>query len=306
MLAGGHDPESGRAGSPGTPRAVDTSVTGPGRTIRTTVELVEGRGSDVASGIRVDGARVLITGAGSGIGLVMARTFMDAGAKVHICDLSQETLDKAKASLPGLTGSIADVGAESDVDKLFLDVAASLGGLDVLINNAGNAGPTANVEDVSLPDWNRTLDVCITGMFLSTRRAVPMLKASGHGSIVNLSSAAGRFGFAMRSPYAAAKWAVVGFTKSISMELGPFDINVNAIQPGLVAGDRQTSVIAAKAAAKGITPEQQRADLLRHVSMQRMVTQQEIADMALYLSSPVGHGVSGQAISVCADQTALI
>ena len=192
------------------------------------------------------------------------------------------------------------------MDALFGDVAATLGGLDVLINNAGNAGPTANVEDVSLPDWNRTLDVCITGMFLATRRAVPMLKASGRGSIVNLSSAAGRFGFAMRSPYAAAKWAVVGFTKSISMELGPFDINVNAIQPGLVEGDRQTSVIAAKAAAKGITPAQQRADLLRHVSMQRMVTQQEIADMALYLCSPVGHGVSGQAISVCADQTALI
>lgn len=260
----------------------------------------------MASGIRVDGARVLITGAGSGIGLVMARTFMDAGAKVHICDLSQEVLDTATATLPGLTGSIADVGVEADIDKLFQDVGASLGGLDVLINNAGNAGPTANVEDVSLPDWNRTLDVCITGMFLATRRAVPMIKASGRGSIVNLSSAAGRFGFAMRSPYAAAKWAVVGFTKSISMELGPFDINVNAIQPGLVAGDRQTSVIAAKAAAKGITPEQQRADLLRHVSMQRMVTQQEIADMALYLSSPVGHGVSGQAISVCADQTALI
>ena len=254
----------------------------------------------------MDGARVLITGAGSGIGLVMARTFMDAGAKVHICDLSQETLDKAKASLPGLTGSIADVGAESDVDKLFLDVAASLGGLDVLINNAGNAGPTANVEDVSLPDWNRTLDVCITGMFLATRRAVPMLKASGRGSIVNLSSAAGRFGFAMRSPYAAAKWAVVGFTKSISMELGPFDINVNAIQPGLVAGERQERVIAAKAAARGITPEQQRADLMRHVSMQRFVTQQEISDMALYLSSAAGHGVSGQAVSVCGDQTALI
>ncbi len=260
----------------------------------------------MASGIRVDGARVLITGAGAGIGLVMARTFMDAGARVHVCDLDRAVLDKATASLPGLTGSSADVGVEADVDALFSDVAGTLGGLDVLINNAGNAGPTANVEDISLADWNRTLDVCITGMFLCTRRAVPMLKASGRGSIVNLSSAAGRFGFAMRSPYAAAKWAVVGFTKSISMELGPFDINVNAIQPGVVAGDRQERVIAAKAAARGITPDEQRADLLRHVSMQRMVTPQEIADMALYLCSEAGHGVSGQAISVCADQTALI
>ena len=260
----------------------------------------------MTSGLRVDGKRVLITGAGAGIGLVMARTFMEAGARVHMCDLSREVLDAALASLPGLTGSIADVGNEADVDALFKDVEANLGGLDVLVNNAGNAGPTANVEDISLADWNRTLDVCITGMFLCTRRAVPMLKASGSGSIVNLSSAAGRFGFAMRTPYAAAKWAVVGFTKSASIELGPFDINVNAIQPGLVAGERQERVIAAKAAARGITPEEQRADLLRHVSMQRFVTQQEISDMALYLSSVAGHGVSGQAISVCGDQTALI
>lgn len=260
----------------------------------------------MASGLRVDGKRVLITGAGAGIGIVMARTFMEAGARVHICDLSREVLDAALAANPGLTGSIADVGSEADVDALFKDVEANLGGLDVLVNNAGNAGPTANVEDISLADWNRTLDVCITGMFLCTRRAVPMLKAAGSGSIVNLSSAAGRFGFAMRTPYAAAKWAVVGFTKSASIELGPFDINVNAIQPGLVAGERQERVIAAKAAARGITPEEQRADLLRHVSMQRFVTQQEISDMALYLSSVAGHGVSGQAISVCGDQTALI
>ncbi|MFN8619857.1 MAG: SDR family oxidoreductase [Chloroflexota bacterium] len=260
----------------------------------------------MASGIRVDGKRVLITGAGAGIGLVMARTFLEAGARVHISDVDRGVLDKTLAATPGLTGSVGDVASEADVDALFRDVEASLGGLDVLINNAGNAGPTANVEDVSLPDWNRTLDVCITGMFLCTRRAVPMLKAAGSGSIVNLSSAAGKYGFRMRSPYAAAKWAVVGFTKSISIELGPFDINVNAIQPGLVAGERQERVIAAKAAARGITPEQQRAELMSHVSMRRFVTQQEISDMALYLSSVAGHGVSGQAISVCADQTALI
>lgn len=260
----------------------------------------------MASGIRIDGARVVITGAGSGIGLVTARTFLDAGAKVHVCDRDADVLAGALIATPGLTGTVADVASEADVDRLFTDAASTLGGMDVLINNAGNAGPTANVEDIDLPDWTRTLDVCITGMFLATRRAVPMLKAAGRGSIVNLSSAAGRFGFAMRSPYAAAKWAVVGFTKSISMELGPFDINVNAIQPGLVEGERQDRVIAAKAAARGIPPEQQRAELMRHVSMQRMVTQQEIADMTLYLCSPAGHGVSGQAISVCADQTALI
>jgi NAD(P)-dependent dehydrogenase (short-subunit alcohol dehydrogenase family) len=256
--------------------------------------------------MRVDGARVLITGGAAGIGLVMARTFQEAGARVHVCDVDPAAIDRAVAGLPGLSGSLADVASEADVDRLFREVEATLGGLDVLVNNAGIAGPTAPVEDVAPADWQRCLDVDITGMFLCTRRAVPLLKAAARGSIVNMSSAAGRFGFAMRTPYAAAKWAVVGFTRSLSIELGPFDINVNAIAPGLVAGERQERVIAAKAAARGIDREQQRAELLQHVSMRRFVSPQEIADMALYLASPIGHGVSGQAISVCADQTALI
>lgn len=256
--------------------------------------------------IRIDGKRVLITGAASGIGLVMAKTFMDAGARVHVCDVDQGAIDRALASLPGLSASKTDVSSEGDVEKLFADVKRELGGLDCLINNAGSAGPTAAVEDVQLEDWDRCMAVCMTSQFLCTREAVPMLKEAGRGSIVNISSAAGRYGFAMRTPYAAAKFAVIGFTKSISIELGKHDINVNAIQPGLVAGDRQERVIAAKAAARGIDPEQQRAELLRHVSMGRFVTPQEISNMALYLCSEEGHGVSGQAISVCGDQTALI
>lgn len=256
--------------------------------------------------IRVDGKRVLITGAAAGIGLVMARTFIAAGARVHVCDIDEGAIAAAVASTPGLTASRADVSSEGDVERLFADVRTQLGGLDCLINNAGSAGPTAPVEDVRLEDWDRCMAICMTSQFLCTREAVPMLKEAGRGSIVNISSAAGRYGFAMRTPYAAAKFAVIGFTKSVSIELGRFDINVNAIQPGLVAGDRQERVIAAKAAARGIDPEQQRAELLRHVSMGRFVTPKEISDMALYLCSDEGHGVSGQAISVCGDQTALI
>jgi NAD(P)-dependent dehydrogenase (short-subunit alcohol dehydrogenase family) len=256
--------------------------------------------------VAMDGARVLITAGAAGIGRVMAETFLAARARVHVCDVDPGRIARATSELPGLSATLADVAVEADVDRLFADIEATLGGLDVLINNAGIAGPTAPVEQVALADWQRTLDVDITGMFLCTRRAVPLLKASGRGSIVCMSSAAGRLGFGLRTPYAAAKWAVVGFAKSLSIELGPFDINVNAIQPGLVAGPRQEQVIAAKAAARGITAQQQQAELLRHVSMGRFVTAQEIADMAIYLCSSAGHGVSGQAISVCADQTALI
>jgi NAD(P)-dependent dehydrogenase (short-subunit alcohol dehydrogenase family) len=256
--------------------------------------------------LAIEGARALITGGASGIGRTMAETFLRAGARVHVGDLDRGALELARGELPGLGGSIVDVSVPEDAVRLVTDATAAMGGLDVLVNNAGIPGPTAAVEDVEPADWQRVLDVDITGMFLVTRMAVPHLKAAGRGSIVNMSSVAGRFGFAMRSPYAAAKWAVVGFTRSIAIELGPFDINVNCIQPGAVAGRLQEQVLADLAAARGISLEQAREDRLRHVSLGRFVTQQEVADMALYLCSPMGHAVSGQAISVCGDQHALV
>jgi NAD(P)-dependent dehydrogenase (short-subunit alcohol dehydrogenase family) len=186
------------------------------------------------------------------------------------------------------------------VAELFSDVENYLGGLDVLVNNAGIAGPTGKVEELSIEDWRRCIDVDLNGMFYCTRLAVPMLKASGGGSIINLSSAAGRLGFPFRTPYAAAKWGVVGFTKSLSMEVGTDNIRVNAIQPGVVEGERIDRVIEAKAKAIGISVEEQRKISLERVSMHTMVSPQDIANMALYLASDLGKHVTGQAISVCA------
>jgi len=170
----------------------------------------------------------------------------------------------------------------------------------VLVNNAGIAGPTGKVEDISVEDWRRCIDIDLNGMFYCTRLAMPMLKAAGGGSIINLSSAAGRLGFPFRTPYAAAKWAVVGFSKSLSMEVGTDNIRVNAIQPGVVEGDRINRVIDAKAKALGISFEEQRERSLDKVSMRSMVSPQDIANMALYLASDLGKHVTGQAISVCA------
>src|SRR5690606_36361061 len=130
---------------------------------------------------------------------------------------------------------------------LFEAAAGSLGGLDVLVNNAGVAGPTLPVEKISDEDWRRTQAVNLDGQFFCVRRAVPLLREAGGGSIVNLSSAAGRFGFPLRTPYSASKWAVVGFSRSLAMELGPDGIRVNALCPGAVQGERIDRVIAAKA-----------------------------------------------------------
>ena len=249
--------------------------------------------------LSMQGKRVLITAGAGGIGRVMAQTFVEAGAKVHICDVVQAAIDETAQSL-GVSATLCDVSDLGQVDRMFADVRTHLGGLDVMVNNAGIAGPTGKVEEISIADWQRCIEIDLNGMFYCTRLAVPMLKAAGGGSIVNLSSAAGRLGFPYRTPYAAAKWAVVGFTKSLSMEVGTDNIRVNAIQPGVVEGERIDRVIAAKAQAVGISFEEQKKISLERVSMRSMVSPQDIANMALFLASDAGAHVTGQAISVCA------
>jgi NAD(P)-dependent dehydrogenase (short-subunit alcohol dehydrogenase family) len=250
--------------------------------------------------ISAQGKRVLITAGAAGIGRAMTDVFTKAGARVHICDVAQASIDEALKAFPGTTATLADVSSTKDVERLFADVRRHLGGLDCLINNAGIAGPTGRVEELSIEEWERCIDIDVNGMFFCTRLAMPMIKAAGGGSIINLSSAAGRLPFPFRTPYSAAKWGVVGYTKSLSVEAGPDNVRVNAIQPGVVEGDRINRVIDAKARATGISFEEQKAISLQGVSMHRMVSPYDIANMALYLASDVGRNITGQAISVCA------
>ena len=250
--------------------------------------------------ISVKGQRVLITAGAAGIGRAMTDVFHKAGARVHICDVAQGAIGETKKAFPGVTATLADVSKLKDVDQLFADVKQHLGGLDCLINNAGIAGPTGKVEDIPVEEWERCIDVDMNGMFYCTRLAMPLIKAAGGGSIINLSSAAGRLAFPFRTPYSAAKWGVVGYTKSLSMEVGPDNVRVNAIQPGVVEGERIDRVIAAKARAVGISFEEQKKISLERVSMHRMVSPYDIANMALYLASDTGRNITGQAISVCA------
>ena len=245
--------------------------------------------------------RVVVTAGAQGIGLAITGAFVAAGAQVHICDINDEFLAAAKAKFPGVSQSRTDVSNEAEVDAMFAALSARWGGLDVLVNNAGIAGPTAHVEDTDLQAWNDTIAVNLTGPFLCTRRAVPLLKAAGGGSIVNLSSIAGRLGFPLRTPYSASKYGVIGLTETWAMELGPSKIRVNAILPGIVAGDRQERVIAAKAASYGITHEAMRQRLLDKVSTRSMVAAQDIANQIVFICSPAGAAISGQSLSVCGN-----
>jgi len=249
------------------------------------------------------GLRVLVTAGAAGIGRAIAQTFVDNGARVHVCDVDERAL----SGLPEkITRTRADVANLTEVNRLFEDVARHLGGLDVLVNNAGIAGPTAKVEDIKPEDWDRCIAVDLNGMFYCTRQAMPLIKASGGGSIVNLSSAAGRHGFPQRSPYAAAKWGVVGFTKSLAVEAGPDKVRVNAILPGIVEGERIERVIAAKASAHGLSHEAFREKFLETTSLHSTVTQQDIANMVLFLCSDAGKHITGQPIAVDADVRYLV
>ncbi|MDB5822063.1 MAG: short-chain dehydrogenase/reductase [Herminiimonas sp.] len=251
--------------------------------------------------IGMQGKRVVVTAGAQGIGLAITEAFVAAGAEVHICDINDNFLADARKRFPGVSQSRTDVADAAQVDAMFADLAARWGALDVLVNNAGIAGPTARVEATELAEWERTIAVNLTGPFLCTRRAVPLLKAAGGGSIVNLSSAAGRLGFPLRSPYSASKFGVIGLTQTWAMELGPDHIRVNAILPGIVAGERQERVIAAKAASYGIAHEQMRQQLLAKVSLRTMVTAQDIANQILFICSPAGANISGQSLSVCGN-----
>ncbi len=251
--------------------------------------------------VDMTGHRVLVTAGGSGIGRTIAAAFRDRGARVLICDVSADALDEAKTVLHDVPAERIDVSDARAVAGMFQSVARSLGGLDVLVNNAGIAGPTARVEDVTPEALEQTLSVNVSGQFHCARHAVPLLKAAGGGSIINLSSIAGRLGFPMRSPYAASKWAVIGFTKSLAIELGETGIRVNAILPGHVNSERFRRVVKAKAEAVGVGFDEMRREYLDVVSLRRNVEADDIANMALYLASPFGASITGQAISVCGD-----
>jgi NAD(P)-dependent dehydrogenase (short-subunit alcohol dehydrogenase family) len=244
------------------------------------------------------GARVIVTAGGSGIGRVIARRFADADASVFTCDVDDGLVEALRSSDPGIGATVADVADAASVDRFFAEALAHLGGLDVLVNNAGVGGPVACVEEVTPEDWRRTLDVNLTGTFLCTRRAVPALKAQGAGCVVNISSHYGLLGGPARSPYVASKWAVIGFTKTLAMELGPFGIRANAICPGGVEGERLERVIQAESAEKGLTCEQLREAWVRGCSLRTFVTADDVAAAIMFLCSREGRYISGQALGV--------
>ena len=240
----------------------------------------------------------LITAGASGIGCAIAQRFLQNGYKVHVCDIDQVAMDRFLEENPAATATLADVANPGQVDSLFAELEEHYGRLDILVNNAGIAGPTARVEDIDPVDWDRTIAVGLNGAFYVTRRAIPLLKQAGGGSVINMASSAAFFGCPLRSPYVAAKWAMIGFTKTLAMELGPLGIRVNAICPGSVSGPRIEGVIERDAKQRGITTQEVRDSWTRQTSLRSFVSADAVAATVAFLVSPDGAMISGQALGV--------
>lgn len=242
--------------------------------------------------------RVIVTAGGSGIGRAIAERFLTTGAQVHICDIAPEPLAETLDTLDGLRGSVADVSVATDVERLVADAASWMGGVDVLVNNAGIGGPRAALEDISYEDWDRTVSVNLNGMFYCIKNVAPLMKAQNSGCIVNISTASAKVALPMRSPYVASKAGVLGLTHTVAREYGPFGIRCNAILPGLIDNERGRNILANQAKDKGVSFEDAEQDFLQFVSLRTWIDPTEVGDLAVFLASPAGRHISGQNIGM--------
>ena len=248
------------------------------------------------------GQTVIVTGAGYGIGRAIARAFGREGANVVLAARSRDKLaavaDELRAMGTDPSFEVTDVTSEASVESAIAHTLSRYGAIDVLVNNAGIAGPTKLARDVSADEWNETVGVNLTGAFYCAKHVAAAMMARKRGCIVNIASVAGRMAYQLRSPYAASKWGLIGFSHSLAAELAPHGIRVNAVLPGATAGERMERVIATRAEREGKSNDETRAGYLKDVPMGRMITEAEVAEAVLFLASDAASGLTGQAIAV--------
>ena len=245
--------------------------------------------------------KIIISAGASGIGWATAKICLSRGAFVYICDLDLKSLNKIrKHSLNNkrLFSYNCDASNEEEVSNFFNQIKKKTKKIDALINNVGVAGPTGSLEKLNSEDWENTLHTDVNSHFYFTKRAIPLIKKSKNGSIINISSTAGILGFPLRSPYAASKWAIIGITKTLAMELGKFNIRVNAVCPGTIKGDRMKRVIRDKAKFTKISRKSIEKDFISMSSMKQWILEDDIGKMCAFLISDDSSKVSGQVISV--------
>jgi len=245
--------------------------------------------------------KIIISAGASGIGWSTAKLLLSRGATVYICDIDKKFINKTKKhplNNKKLFSYECDASNENQVSIFFKQIFKKTKKIDALINNVGIAGPTGTIEKLKSKDWEQTLKINVISHFYFSRLAIPMLKKNKSGTIINFSSSAGIFGFPLRSPYAASKWAVVGITKTMAMELGKFNIRVNAICPGTIKGDRMRRVIRDKAKFLKVSKKLVEKEFVSMTSLNNWIYEEDIGKMSCFLISDDAARISGQIIAV--------
>jgi len=256
--------------------------------------------------LSLNNKKIIISAGASGIGWSTAKVCLSRGAIVYICDIDTKSLKKVQkhpSNKKKLFAYECDASDEYEVSDFFNLVSKKTKKIDALINNVGVAGPTGNIEKLSSDDWEQTLKINVISHFYFTKLAIPMLKKNKGGSIINISSGAGIMGFPFRSPYAASKWAVIGVTKTLAMELGKYKIRVNAICPGTIKGERMARVISDKAKFLKVSKKLIEKDFVSMASMNCWIYEEDIGKMCSFLISSDAERISGQAIPVDGNAT---
>lgn len=249
----------------------------------------------------LEGETILVTGGGSSVGRAIAERCLAAGAKVHICDINGDAVQATLEDNPGLRGTTGSVGTPDDVDRIICEATEWMGPLSVLVNVVGIAGPKAAIEDISLDDWRESMTINLDGMFLCIQKVVPAMKEQRKGAIINFSSGSTRTGLPLRTPYVVSKYAVEGLTKNLARELGPHNIRVNAILPGMIENEHMRIILERNAAEEGVSAEEIKSRYLQYISMRSGIAPDELAEMTAFLIGPGGKHVTGQLIGVCGN-----
>lgn len=249
--------------------------------------------------------KVFISAGGSGIGRCIAEAFLKQGDDVFVCDINQQSLQQFKQDYPQLQIAYCDLGQMNAIQPMFETAMQALGGLDILVNNTGISGPTVAADELSFEDWTQVLNLNLNSTFMMTKLAIPYLKQSDSGVIINLPSIAGRMGYPFRLAYSTSKWGIIGFTKTLSMELGAFDIRVNAVLPGAVDGERVQRVLQARADAMNISLGEVTQNALANQSLKQFVNPKHIADLCVFLASDSASSISGQILPIDGDKQRL-
>lgn len=252
--------------------------------------------------MRLNKKVAIVTGGGAGIGRAISLAFAAEGAAVVVAARTLPRLeavaDEIRSGGGRATAIQTDLSDQNQVKKMVAQTLEEYNQIDILVNNSGIAGPVADVVDIKLDDWNKVLAVNLTGAMLCAREVLKSMIARRSGNIINISSMAGRGGFAMRSPYCVSKWGIIGLTQTLAVETGEYNIRVNGIAPGAVEGERIENVLKADAKAMGLTYEEVRSKSIARAVLRRMVTATEIADTALFLVSEESSGITGQILDV--------